>query len=170
MSSGSQGVTPETQSAALQTSSASSEESGNPTSNRRLFLMAGACTTAWILGLLILAWTTANPVTLNRKQIQRSHFVVTATRESADSSILHVSKEWKHDRDLGKISVVNLKETDMPAGREFFVPLEMVSRGNATSPQYAVTKSTLPNEAPLIYPATPGAKSALGDLLKGDSE
>lgn len=139
-------------------------------SNRRMLLIAGGLATAWILGLLILAVTTANPVTLNRKQIERSPFVVTATREAADSSILLVSKEWKHGRELGKISVINLHETGMPVGREFLVPLEFGLTNEGESPQYAVTPTTLPNEAPLIYPATPEAQSALEELLKAEAK
>lgn len=166
MSRGSEGVTPETPSAVLSEAASATEERSNPWSSRRNLLIAGGLATAWILTLLFLAWTTANPVTLNRKQIERSHFVVTATRESKDSSMLIVSKEWKHGRELGTISVINLKETGMPVGREFLVPLEAVSLRDDDTPQYAVTKTTLPNEAPLIYPATPEAKSALEEQLK----
>ena len=114
----------------------------------------------WILGLVLLAVFTANPVTLNREQILRSDYLVTATRKSPDSPMLEVKKEWKHAEKFGEVAVANLNEITMPAGREFLVPLERLGQK-----RFLVTPTTLPNAAPLIYPATPEAESQLQEIL-----
>jgi hypothetical protein len=53
----------------------------------------------------------------------------------------------------------------MPAGRDFLVPLERLGKG-----RYQITPTSLPNEAPLIYPATPEAESQLLKILKRTPE
>jgi hypothetical protein len=144
------------------TSAGSAPLAGNSSSRpRKVVIAAFAVAGAWILGLLVLAASSANPVTLNRKQILHSDLVVTATRPKAEASTLIVNKEWKHAEELGEITVENLEETRMPTDREFLVPLHRLGQG-----RYLITPTTLPNEAPLIYPATAEAESQLQELLE----
>jgi hypothetical protein len=115
----------------------------------------------WISGLVILAAMSANPVTLNQKQIRASDFVVTATRSPDSASSLVVSKEWIRGDDLGTITVTNLEQTRMTADKEFLVPLLREPKG-----RFQVTPTSLPNQAPLVYPATPEALEQLQKLLE----
>ena len=128
-------------------------------SRGRLFFAAGVAG-VWILGLIVLAVLTANPVTLNREQILRSDYVVTARREAADSPVLIVQKEWKHAENLDEVTITNLDEVQMAAGPEFLVPLERIG-----PKRFLITPTTLPNRAPLIYRATPEAEAQLKEVL-----
>ena len=141
---------------------ATSTEPSPPSRNRTILIAAFAIAGAWILGLVVLALTSANPVTLNQKQIQHSHYVATAIRPTSDSTTLSVQKEWKRGEELGEITVTNLAEVRMPANQEFLVPLQRL-RGSG----YRITATTLPNEAPLIYPVTQEAEAQLTELLNG---
>jgi hypothetical protein len=128
-------------------------------------IAAGLLASGWILGLVILAVVSANPVTMNARQIQRSQFLVTGSRPDAKSSKLITTREWIHAAELGEITVTNLDQSQMPAGRDFLVPLERLGKG-----RYQITPTSLPNEAPLIYPATPEAESQLLKILKRTPE
>ncbi len=131
-----------------------------PSKSRGRLIFAAGFAGLWVLGLIVLAMLTANPVTLNRQQILGSDYVATAVRKDADSPVLEVQKEWKHGEKLGEITITNLSDIDMPAGREFLVPLEQMGRN-----RFLVTPTALPNKAPLIYPATPESKAQLKDIL-----
>lgn len=129
--------------------------------SRRPLIAAFVIAGVWISALLVLALTTANPVTLNRKQIRKSDYVVTAKRTGPGAQTLEVLKEWKHGESLGTVTIANLERVEMPADREFLVPLNSVGSG-----RYLITETTLPNRAPLIYPATEEAKSQLVSILE----
>ncbi len=151
----------------LSAHTATPPESVPPTSarNRTMLIVAALVAAVWVLGLVVLALISANPVTLNEEQILHSLFVVTAIRPDAKSSMLLVTKEWLHGEDLGEIAVANLDHAKMPADRECLVPLQRLGKG-----RYQITPTTLPNEAPLIYPATPEAEAQLRELLKAGLE
>ena len=153
-------MTAESEPAAATTVSQNSPSPRAPLRSRVL-TAALAIAIVWILGLITLAVLTANPVTLNRMQIERSDYVVTATRKRADSAKIEVSREWKHGADLGEITVTNLDEARMPVDREFLVPLKKLASG-----RYLITPTTLPNDAPLTYPATEEAMEQLVTILK----
>lgn len=125
------------------------------------FILSGL----WILGLVILAALSANPVTLNQKQIRASDFVVTAQRNPDGSPTLIVTKEWTEGEELGTIMVTNLEQTAMTPGAEFLVPLLRAAKG-----RFRVTPTSLPDEAPLVYPATPEALDQLQSLLKSRAQ
>lgn len=133
--------------------------------SRRPLIVAFAIAGVWISALLVLALTTANPVTLNRKQIRESDYVVTAKRTDPGAQTLEVLKEWKRGEELETVTIANLDRVELPADREFLVPLNSVGSG-----RYRITKTTLPNRVPLIYPATEEAKSQLAAILKDDTK
>lgn len=165
---GSNGLSPEPKATALPPASPSipGAESGPKSFRTRAVLIAALVIAGlWISGLGVLALVSANPVTLNQKQIRESHLIVTAVRESDDSTALAVTKEWIRGEELGRITVGNLGETRMRAGQDFLVPLQRLSTG-----RYQVTATSLPNEAPLVYPATPEAESQLQRLLDSREE
>jgi hypothetical protein len=111
--------------------------------------------------LAVLAFLSANPVTINQKQIRVSDFIVTATRDSERPSTLTVTKEWIRNDDLETVTVTNLNATNMAAGEEFLVPLQRLAKG-----RFQVTPTSLPNEVPLVYPATADAERQLQSLLE----
>jgi hypothetical protein len=132
---------------------------------KSVLIVALAISAAWILGLGILALVSANPVTINQKQIRESDLIVTASRKAQESSTLVVTREWVHDEDLGTITVVNLEDAKMPMGQEFLVPIQRLAKG-----RFQVTPTSLPDKAPLVYPATPEAESQLQSLLESRTE
>jgi hypothetical protein len=140
--------------------SASAEVSA-PSRHRIILFVAFALAAVWILGLIVLALISANPVTLNLRQIQHSDYVVSAVRPKSDSTTVTVQKEWKRGQELGEITVTNLADVRMPANQEFLVPLQRLG-----GTRYRITPTTLPNEAPLIYRATQQAEAQLSELLK----
>jgi hypothetical protein len=124
-------------------------------------VLIGALGLAWIVGLVLLAAFSANPVTLNQKQIRVSDFVVTAQRSPDDSTELIVVKEWLRGEDLGTIRVTNLDKTNLTTDQEFLVPLQRLTNG-----RIQITPTPLPNNPPLVYPATPEAEAELQKLLE----
>jgi hypothetical protein len=78
-------------------------------SSRRRFAAAAAIALLWIIAIVLLAVLTANPVTLNREQIARSPFVVTAKVIDLDKSRVTVDKEWRRGGLSGEIVVQNLR-------------------------------------------------------------
>ena len=131
--------------------------------NRWILVVAIVIAAMWILGLLILAVVSSNPVTLNRTQIQYSDYIVTARRPKADADTLVVEKEWLRNDELSEITLTNLDETGMPADEAFLVPLQRLGGG-----RYRVTPTSLPNKAALIYPATEEAQAQLREILEVD--
>ncbi len=126
-----------------------------------ILIVALAVTVVWILGLVVLAVLTANPVTINERQIRQSDLIVTASRNTDKSSTLIVTKEWFRGEDLGTITVTNLADTNMPIGQEFLVPLQRLPKE-----RFQVTSALALMNAPLIYPATPEAERQLQSLLE----
>ena len=125
----------------------------------RLYL-AGALTVVWCLGLFILAATTANPVTVNRKQVLRAAYVVTATVTNSERGALKIEKEWKTAATLKSITVDNLDKTNAETGRTYLIPLSKAGKN-----QFRVTESDFANRQPLIYPATAEAVEQLKRVL-----
>lgn len=135
------------------------ERQSNRTAPGRLaaaLLVAGL----WILALAVLAAFTANPVTINAQQILRSDYVVTAPFPAPLAEKLVSEKEWKRGGGLGSLRVENLSEIPATPGRRYIIPLK-----HSTGGAYRVTSAPLPDNPPLIYPATPEAERQLRDLL-----
>ena len=63
-------------------------------SRKRLFLAVGIAA-VWWSALASLALFTANPVTVNREQIERAEFVVTALVDAEGSESITVERTWK---------------------------------------------------------------------------
>lgn len=130
-------------------------------STRTILIAAAAVAVLWWIALGMLALFTANPVTLNREQILRSSYVVTGKVVDAERGTVEVEKEWKQSGFGGTVHVGRLEETGARAGRSYIIPIEKAADGMLN-----VTRSRLPNEAPLIYPATAEAAAQLSRLLQ----
>ncbi len=122
-----------------------------------LSLPIGAAIVWWIV-LLAMAIFTANPITLNRDQIQRADFVVTGTVDETQPHTLIVEREWKKKAGLKQVAVENLDETGARPGRTYLVPLSKDVNG-----RYFVTETK--DERLLIYPAEDEAVKQLEAIL-----
>jgi hypothetical protein len=127
---------------------------------RQLLVPAIVLALAWWVVLIILAWFTANPVTLNLKQIQNSLYVVTAEVDDVGMGQVTVEKEWKTGTDIGNPTIDNLKETGARSGQTYLIPLTVTPDG-----QFIVTIADLPRNQPLIYPAGTEASRQLEQIL-----
>jgi hypothetical protein len=128
------------------------------------FVCAAALTVVWCAILIVMAWRTANPVSLNRDQILRADLVVTGTVESEPAiGEVSVTREWKKNGLKGTIHVENLEDAKARRGATYLIPLSPSSAG------YRVTEARLDNSAPHIYPATRAAIEQLEAILGNHS-
>ena len=138
---------------------------GSPsrTISRRAFLIAATLGALWIAALAALAVFTANPITLNREQIMTSDAVVTARVLDPAAGTVAVEKVWKSRTELTaeRLALDNLDKGRIRAGALYLVPLSRVR-----ADRYEVTRTQLPNQQPLVYPATDDAVRQLEAILK----
>ena len=129
--------------------------------SRLLLIIASVVAIVWCACLIVMAWVTANPVTLNRDQILRADFVITGTIDSdPHGGEVSVVREWKTNHLTGTIHVENLDEAPgARGGATYLMPLSHALTG------YRVTEARLANSAALIYPATPEAIEQLEEIL-----
>jgi hypothetical protein len=134
-----------------------------PTRARRRWLIALGIALGWFIVLGLLATFTANPVTLNRDQILRSEVVVTGTVVDASQALVKVDQAWKGRDVPAELRIENLAVTGARANEQYIFPISISRTGER---RYRVTESRLPNEAPLIYPATEEALAMLRGVLE----
>lgn len=127
---------------------------------RRWFVLAASLVSLWVLGLGVLSFLTANPVTLNRDQILEATDVLTAVVDGAKDGRVRVEKSWKGTVTDEQLSLSNLSETKPAARQRLLIPVTFAR------PQWLITPSKLPREPPLIYPATERSERQLRHLLK----
>jgi hypothetical protein len=116
---------------------------------------------AWVLTLFSLAWWTANPVTLNYRQIADSEFVVSGTVVDVQAGRVDVDREWKRGEALQDVVVENLSGSGAAAGERYLIPL---ARGRGDG--FEITETLIEDGKPLIYPATQEATSQLETILE----
>jgi hypothetical protein len=114
----------------------------------------------WWVALSLLAVLTANPVTLNRKQILGSQYVVTAVVDDAAAGRVTVEKEWKTGFNVGSRTIGGLEQSGARAGVRYIIPLTVTSEGGL-----AITMAPAPLNRPLIYPAGAEALKQLEQVL-----
>ena len=129
--------------------------------------LAAACSlaAAWWIALAAMAFWTANPETLNRDQIHRARYVVTATISNLDDGSVRVLTEWKQGRTLGTIRVADLSQTGADSKGTYLLPLLEASSG-----LYRVAPTPPPMRAPLIYSVTPDTLEQLHAILEQSPE
>lgn len=127
---------------------------------RRWFVLAASFTGLWVLGLGVLSFLTANPVTLNRDQILEATDVLTAVIDDAKDGHVRVEKSWKGKVFDERLTLSNLSETNPVANQRLLIPVTFAP------PNWLVTPSKLPREPPLVYPVTEESERQLRHLLK----
>ncbi|MAG92859.1 MAG: hypothetical protein CMJ48_03820 [Planctomycetaceae bacterium] len=119
---------------------------------------AGAFTLLWCAALGLLAWQTANPVTLNVAQLANADFVVTATVSPKNPTTVDVEKEWKREANLGSITVEQLQETNAQPGETYLMPL---TRHAGDVFQITPAGSAKHKQLLLVYPVSPASLEQL---------
>lgn len=129
-------------------------------SAKKRFALVAAFAGLWLIGLGTLSYLTANPVTLNREQIRSATDVLTAMVEDAKAGTVRVEKSWKEAVSESRLALPNLSAANPAAGDRFLIPVSRSRDG------WRVTRSKLPQEPPLIYPATQESETQLQQMLK----
>lgn len=127
---------------------------------RRWFALAASFVGLWMIGLGVLSFLTANPVTLNRDQVLESTDVLTAVVEDVQSGQVHVEKSWKDAVQDEQLALSNLREAKPSVRQRLLIPVTRMRRG------WQVTPSKLPGEPPLVYPITEESERQLRHVLK----
>ena len=117
-------------------------------------------TAVWLIVLLSLSITTANPVTLNLDQVLESTDVLTAVVENPQTGTVRVQKTWKEEVTETELVLANLGLTGAAAGKWILIPV--VKRGRT----WLVTPTKLPGNPPLVYPATAETVRQLQGILQ----
>ncbi len=124
------------------------------------FRLAVVLIIAWLVVLSLLSFFTANPVTLNRDQIRKSNDVLTAIVENPAAGNVRVLHAWKQRVNEKTLVLPNLKSTEAVSGKTYLIPI------SGAGDEWIVTPSKLPQNLPLIYPATPEAERQLKSILE----
>jgi hypothetical protein len=129
------------------------------TSARRWFALAAVFASLWVCGLGVFSLLTANPITLNREQVLSATDVLTAVVKELDAGTVRVEKSWKGAVTEDHLALTNLDAINTAVGERLLIPVSRSRNG------WRVTLSKLPNEPPLVYPATPDSEKQLQVLL-----
>lgn len=137
------------------------DDSCRPT--RRLWLWPAVLLFGiWFTFLVTLAVRTANPVTLNRRQIREADLIVEATIENAATGECHIVRSWPEALQLGPVvTIVGLADLAVRTGTAYLLPLERNERGAG----YRIAPTPPPLSKPLIYPADDESRRQLEDIL-----
>jgi hypothetical protein len=119
---------------------------------------AATIAAAWLAALVVMAARTANPVTLNRAQLAKAEFVATAKVVDRARGAVEVEDQWKNKAPVS-LTLENLAQTSAVDGQKYLIPISKAADG------FRVTGSRLPNDAPLIYPATSESIDQLRQIL-----
>ena len=144
----------------MRTDSPDSTAPREASSARQWFALVAILASLWLIGLGVLSFLSANPITLNREQVLSATDVLTAVIEEPKAETVRVEKSWKGAVFEDHLALSNLNATKTAAGDRLLIPVSR-SRGG-----WRVTLSKLPNEPPLVYPATPESEGQLRQLLK----
>ena len=82
--------------------------------------------------------------------------------EDPKTETVRVEKSWKEAVSGARLTLSNLHATNSAAGDRLLIPVSRSRDG------WRVTLSKLPNEPPLVYPATPESEGQLRKLLKAE--
>ncbi|MFM9962032.1 MAG: hypothetical protein ACKV2Q_12495 [Planctomycetaceae bacterium] len=130
------------------------------TKARQRFALATGLAAMWLLGLGVLSFTTANPITLNRDQIREADDVLTAVVDDPATGRVRVETAWKNVVRDEHLTLPNLATSKPSSGQRLLVPVRKSKTG------WQVMPSKLPKEPPLVYPVSDESERQLRLLLK----
>lgn len=131
-----------------------------PASARRRFVLAAAVVLGWWAVLVGMVAFTANPVTLNRRQVALSDAVVKVEVLDVDSGRVNVLETWKRRNVPAELAIPNLAAGGAKTGGTYLVPVRIAPDGGCR-----ITRVLVGDEAPLIYPASDESVEQLELLL-----
>lgn len=129
--------------------------------SKRIWLGVLAVAVTWWLFLLLTAWLTANPVTLNHRQIVEAHYVVTGKVTNLAQGTVDVTREWKHAARLKTVTVENMNQTVAQEWETYLIPLDAVGKD-----AYRVAETPIEGAPPAIYPVTAEAIAQLEAIME----
>jgi hypothetical protein len=129
---------------------------------RRRFFLAAVVVAAWWAVLIALVIFTANPVTLNRRQLRSSSQIVTAEIVDAADGRVKVVKDWSGSGVTGELHVDGLRESGVRDEETYILPLSLTARGG-----WQVTPAPEAPDRRLVYPATDDALQQLAEFVGG---
>ena len=107
----------------------------------------------WWISLSLLTFLSANPTTVNRRQIVDSDVVVVAHVEDLKSGSVTVTKQWIDPNPQTRLTVSGLSEFDVKNGDTVVLPLTGGPDGTFYLTRVHRTPAN-PNGTTYIYPAT----------------
>lgn len=144
----------------VRTDAPDTASNGRGTKARRRFVLATGLAAMWLIGLGVLSFTTANPVTLNRDQIREADDVMTAVVDDAATGRVRVETAWKNLARDEQLTLPNLVASKSTPGQRLLIPVRRTKTG------WQVMPSKLPKEPPLVYPVNDESERQLRLLLK----
>ena len=139
------------------------ERFGVSSETRRIsrgFLLAVSLACVWVLFLVTLAVTTANPVVVNRDQIARSDYLLTATVSSADASQVAVEKVWKREANWTSLVIEGLQQCRLQPNAKYVIPISRTQHKT-----YQVTPVAFVEPPGWVYPATESTLEQMQQIL-----
>ena len=127
---------------------------------RRWFALLAGLVGLWVIGLGVLSFQTANPITLNRDQILEATDVLTAVVVDVRTGQIRVEHSWKNTFREKQLALNNLHETKPAPNQRLLIPVTSLRQ------RWQVTPSKLPREPSLVYPVTEESERQLRHLLK----
>lgn len=131
----------------------------------RSLVLAAATFTLWMAVLITLVVRTANPVTLNRRQILESRLVVEANVLETASARCEVRRTWPAGQDLDVILVPQISRLEVDSAESYLMPL--IPSADGTYEIVPVERGKR-NADPRIYPATAAAIEQLEAILASE--
>lgn len=128
---------------------------------RRRFVIAAGIVGCWWAVLITLVVLTANPVTLNRRQLRNSSRVVTAEIVDVEQGTVKVVKDWIGSEAGGNLAIDGLKDLGVENGKTYILPLSLSPRGSLR-----ITPAPDSPNNRLVYPASDDALKQLAGFLK----
>jgi hypothetical protein len=123
----------------------------------RLFRDAGAVFALWVLALIVLVVTTANPPQVNLAQLSRATLMVTARVVDPQTGECAILRSFSPGKLPERITVTNLAKTPAQADTAYLLPLARDVAGPDGS--YRVVDVPELDLPPLVYPAGPEIES-----------
>jgi hypothetical protein len=146
-------------------------ETSDATTRRWLLPLSLVVGAVWWAVLLGLAAQTANPVTLNIRQLSQADVVVLGRVVEHDAGRVQVLQQWLGPATLPRMLVLDhLDETIVEQGKTYLFPLSQNAEGT-----FGVTRGRSPatsrnagpqRSAAYVYPASPKTIQRLESMLK----
>jgi len=114
----------------------------------------------WIAALATLAFTAANPVTVNLRQVQDADLVVAARVVDRAAGTCSIEEQLTPGPPLTSITVDNLKQAHAAKGELLLLPLQ-----HRSGDRYSIVPAHLSGAPPLVYPATPEVIARVKQIL-----